>query len=146
MKNVQRIVVPTDGSEHADVALEAAIDLAKLLKKPLHAIYVIDHPSFQAFPPESLLVDVTKLVRKEADAVLQRIQERAKKAKAKATTEVREGHPAEEIVRAATAKDLIVISTHGRRGISRMLLGSVAEAVVRSAPCPVLVIRHRRSK
>src|SRR5687768_11297867 len=107
MKDVARILVPTDGSAHAEIALDQALDLARLLKKPLHAIYVIDHPSFQAFPPESLLVDVTKLIRKDADAVLQNVSAKAKTAKVKAVVEVREGHPAEQIVKAATPKDLI---------------------------------------
>lgn len=144
MKNIERILVPTDGSAHAEVALDRALDLARLLKKPLHAIYVIDHPAFQAFPPESLLVDVTKLVRQDADAALAKVMAKAKKARVKADVEIREGHPAEQIVRSALASDLIVISTHGRRGLSRILVGSVAEAVIRSAPCPVLVVRDRR--
>lgn len=144
MRTIQRILVPTDGSTHADGAVERAVDLARLLGKPIVAIYVVDQPAFQAFPPESLLVDVSDVIRKEATHVLERVQARAAKDGVQVKAEVREGHPADEIVRAATPDDLIVISTHGRRGLSRMLLGSVAETVIRHAPCPVLVVRHAR--
>lgn len=142
MKQIRRLIVPTDGSPHADVAVEHALDLAELLKIPLHAIYVVDQPSFQAFPPEALLVDLSNLIRKEANQVLEGVRRRAEARGVKVETVVREGHPSDEICGAATAQDLIVIATHGRRGLSRMLLGSVAESVIRHAPCPVLVIRH----
>ncbi|MBI2078096.1 MAG: universal stress protein [Euryarchaeota archaeon] len=145
MENVKRIIVPTDGSGHADIAVERGLSLAKALKKPVVVLYVVDRPGFQAFPPESLLVDVSDLVRKEASAVLAKIEARAKTIGVDVKSEVHEGHPAEEICRTAQPDDLIVIATHGRRGLSRMLLGSVAESVIRHAPCPVLVIRHGKT-
>lgn len=144
MHSIERILVPTDGSSHADTAVERAIELAKVLRKPVVAIYVVDHPSFQAFPPESLLVDVSDVIRKEAAHVLEKVRARAARDGVAIQVEIREGHPADEIVRAATQKDLIVIATHGRRGLTRMLLGSVAETVIRHAACPVLVVRHAR--
>ena len=146
MQNTQRVIIPTDGSGHADVAVERGLSLAKALGKPALVLYVVDRPGFQAFPPESLLVDVSDLVRKEATQVLGRIEEKARAMGVQTTSEVHEGHPAEEICRTAHPDDLIVIATHGRRGLSRMLLGSVAESVIRHAPCPVLVIRHGKQK
>jgi nucleotide-binding universal stress UspA family protein len=142
MLNVDRILVPSDGSAHAEVAVTQALELAKALHRPIVALYVVDQPGFQAFPPESILVDVTTVMRKEADHVLDAIRSRAKAAGVEAEGKVREGHPVDEICREARPADLIVIATHGRRGLSRMLLGSVAESVIRHAPCPVLVVRH----
>lgn len=142
MWDVDRILVPSDGSTHADVAVDHALDLAKVLGRPILALYVVDQPGFQSFPPESILVDVTTVMRREAEQVLNKIQARAKTAGVEATGKVREGHPVDEICREAKPSDLIIIATHGRRGLSRMLLGSVAESVIRHAPCPVLVVRH----
>lgn len=142
MPDVQRLIVPSDGSRHADFAVERALELARALGRPVVALYVVDQPGFQAFPPESLLVDVGSVMRKEADEVLARIRSRAEAAGVSIETKVREGHPVDEICREAGPSDMIVIATHGRRGLSRMLLGSVAESVIRHAPCPVLVMRH----
>src|SRR5687767_8412505 len=142
MLNAERILVPSDGSGHADAAVDQAIALAQALKRPILALYVVDRPGFKSFPSESILVDVTAVMRKEADEVLDAIKARAEAAGVKADTKIREGHPIDEICREAKPTDLIVIATHGRRGLSRMLLGSVAESVIRHAPCPVLVVRH----
>jgi nucleotide-binding universal stress UspA family protein len=142
MLNVDRILVPSDGSDHAGVAVQQAIELARALQRPILALYVVDRPGFQAFPPESILVDVGSIMRKEAQEVLNGIQAKATAAGVAAETRIRDGHPVDEICKEATPSDLIVMATHGRRGLSRMLLGSVAESVIRHAPCPVLVVRH----
>jgi nucleotide-binding universal stress UspA family protein len=141
MDSFERILVGTDGSAHAEVAVTRAVALAKLLSKPLVAIYVVDPVSFRAMPPESFLADMSSILRKEANDILAGIKNRGKAEGLVVETVVREGRPAEELCAAATAKDLIVVATHGRRGLGRILLGSVAENVVRHAPCPVLVIR-----
>jgi nucleotide-binding universal stress UspA family protein len=141
MQQFKRIVVGTDGSGHAEVAVQKAFSLADLLKTPVVAVYVVDPVHFQGFPPDSVVADMTKILREEADRVMGEVRQRAEAAGIKLQTMVREGRPAEELCTVAKADDLIVVATHGRRGLGRILLGSVAENVVRHAPCPVLVVR-----
>jgi universal stress protein A len=119
----QQILVPTDFSESADAALAVAGQYARLLPGRIHLLHVSDAVG-------------TDAVRSLADV------------RAKAGPDVpitvagRTGDPAEEILRYAWrhAIDLVVMGTHGRTGVSRVLLGSVAERVVRGARCPVLVV------
>ena len=120
---VQHILVATDFSESADAALEVAIQYARIFRARLHLVHV--------FAVGEL--DVTQLL---ADA--------AARAEPDVPVSVAGtgGDPAEEILRYASRQpvDLIVVGTHGRTGVSRLLLGSVAERVVRGAGCPVLVV------
>lgn len=142
MDNVQRIVIPTDGSDHSHLAVEEGLALARTLKKPVLALYVIDDQPFQSFRGQSLLGDLRTILQREATATLADLKARGTKLGVKVATEVRTGDPAEEIVSAARPTDLIVMATHGRRGLPRLLLGSLAESVVRHAPGPVLVLRR----
>lgn len=132
------ILVATDFSEHADHALAYAAELATRLDAKLHLIHAIHLPSvgmnelgvaYDAMVIESL----TKTAQEGLDARV------ARHRIASARYEI--GDPRDIIDRAAASADLIVMGTHGRRGLRRFLLGSVAEAVVRSAPCPVLTVR-----
>lgn len=141
MKDFNRILLPTDGSKSSEVAVQKALSLAQLLKRPIHAVYVVDQQSYEAFPPGTLVVDVGGIMRQEADRILLGIVRRGRGHKIAVTTQILQGHPVDQIVKVARPRDLLVISTHGRTGLSRLLLGSVAESVVRHAPCPVLVIR-----
>lgn len=146
MKEFRRILIPADGSEHSDFAVATGLDLARLLHRPVHIVYVVDARSLEPYPNEGLFVDLRTVLDKEAHKVLSAVEARAKRAKVKATTAILNGIPEEEIVAAARPNDCIVIATHGRRGLSRLLLGSVAENVVRHAPCPVLVVRRPGKK
>jgi len=145
MKKFDRILFPADGSKHAEPALEQALDFARLLKVPLVCVYVVDVRALEPYPTEGLFVDLRSILEKEATKVLDRVRQRAGKARVKVETKILEGVPEEELVKAAHADDLIVMATHGRRGLSRLLLGSVAEDVVRHAPCPVLVVRSKQT-
>lgn len=142
MQDFERIFVPVDGSEYSEHALDKAISLAKLLDRPLIALYVIDAAHVDPFPRRGAIVDLEGLLEEEADRVLGRVREAARKHGIEAGTLVLHGHPEEEVVKAVQPKDLLVLGSRGRRGLSRFLLGSVAENVVRHAPCPVLVVRR----
>jgi nucleotide-binding universal stress UspA family protein len=120
---VQHILVATDFSDSADAALDIAIQYARNFRARLHLVHV-----FAAGE-----VDVTQLLaaaatRAEPDVPV--------------SVAGTGGDPAEEILRCASRQpvDLIVVGTHGRTGVSRLILGSVAERVVRGARCPVLVV------
>ena len=117
-------------------ALHTAHDLAALYDATVLPVHVIEELTLPlVYEVESIDVD-TEDVRKRATSALQDVS---------GSQEVRvvSGHPARRLVHIAEDEgaDLIVIATHGRTGLSRVLLGSVAEAVIRRAPCPVYTVR-----
>jgi nucleotide-binding universal stress UspA family protein len=148
MKPIRRILCATDFSTASRGASTTAVTMAK----SLHARLTILHVIAPVVPPApERFVDAMTLDRLLAEARRWALRQLAKLARAagkrgiRATTLVRLGDPAEQIVRAArsTGADVIVIGTHGRRGWSKFLLGSVAERVVATARCPVVTVRGR---
>lgn len=135
----KHILVATDFGEHAARAVDVALGLAEKFDAQLtllHAHYIAP-PAYDvgvAWPVEAL----AGAAQKALDETLAKAKQRYPKCEA--TLEV--GYPSDVVVRTAKQRgcDLIVIGTHGRRGVSRMVLGSVAEKVVRTAPVPVLTI------
>ena len=138
-----RILVPTDGSPGVERAIEHAIDLASAHGAALQAVYVVNTASFATLPMETSWEGMGDMLREDGASALQRVEEVADEAGVAAETHLLEGSPSREIVRFAekASVDLIVMGTHGRGGIDRLLLGSVAERVVRSSEVPVLTVR-----
>lgn len=138
----KKILVATDGSERNLAAVDEALRIARVCGAEVVAVYVQDVSALESAPPgEMLLRDTWGVIQKEGEAALARIRSRAEGISLE--TVPLEGKPAPEIVRYATGNniDLIVIGTQGKRGLERLLLGSVAETVIRSAPCRVLVVK-----
>ncbi len=143
----KRILVPIDGSETAARGLGEAIRLAADQGAALKVVHVISDAYVTAMlmgamDPEGLLRDV----RREADSMLQDAAQRAREAHVPVQTELVEHHGtrvAEALVTAAQhwQADLVVMGTHGRRGLARAALGSDAEYVVRHCGLPVLLLR-----
>jgi nucleotide-binding universal stress UspA family protein len=134
-----RILFPTDGSDGADAALEHAIDHAIQYEATLAALYVVaeTYPVVEARPET-----VRETIEAEGRTILEAVEERAADAGVESVeTAIDAGSPYRQILEHADEADLVVMGTHGRRGIDRYLLGSVAEKVVRSAECPVLTAR-----
>ena len=140
----KRILVPTDLSESAEQALAYACELARMLDAEVHLVNVVAIPALGV--PElgvaltSTIIDQMVVENQTAlDQLARRCTARLGQVLIKA------GDPRDMINRTAQelGVDLIVMGTHGRRGISRALLGSVAESIVRSAPCAVLTVRLR---
>jgi nucleotide-binding universal stress UspA family protein len=136
-----RILIPTDGSEYTKAAIEKGIHLAKLSNAKVTAIYVVDQTSFVNFPMDSTIVNVYSLLEKEGNDALEYVKDRGNEIGVEVTTKIEEGSPVKKIVEASKNHDLIVMGTLGRTGVSKLLLGSVAERVLRHAYCPVLVVR-----
>lgn len=141
MPDFDRIIFPADGSKNGAPAAKKAIALAKILKRPITGLYVVDVRALEPYPTESLVVDLRAILEKEATKTLDALRDQCRKAGVECIEEVVQGIPEEEIVKFAHEDDLIVMATHGRKGLSRLLLGSITENVVRHAPCPVLVVR-----
>lgn len=146
MPDIRRILVPTDFSETSEAALAYALDLAKRLGSSIHVLHVIDDVSFTAVYPDAISVELaavraqlTDEARRRLDALVDRCTARG----VPATSEVTVGRPARAISETAAAQgsDLIVMATHGRSGLAHLMLGSVAERVLRTAPCAVLTVR-----
>jgi nucleotide-binding universal stress UspA family protein len=144
MKPFNSILVPTDFSEHSEEALRVAADLAQRYAATISLVHVYEPvqyvmPEGYFFTPEQ----ITHL-----DSALRAQLAKAGRALGDSNTTRVESHLLEglvfaEIVRFARehGSDLIVMGTHGRTGIKHALIGSVAERVTRTAPCPVLVVR-----
>ena len=145
VKPIRHVLCATDLVTTSRQAVDTAIQLAKATRSRLTLVNVLATP---VVVPEQYLDGVTldqllKSARVWSLKELQKLAARASRSKLETTVLLREGPPAEEIVRAAraTKADLIVTGTHGRRGLSQVLLGSVAQRVVSSAPCPVVTVR-----
>lgn len=143
---IQRILAPIDFSDCSDKALAYAAELADRLKAALTVVYVV--PDLSVALPDAMMP--VPVAAPDMDEILATARESVAKviadknlARLNATSDVRVGSAAEEIAAAAAAAkaDLVVIGTHGRGGLAHLLLGSVAEKVVRTAPCPVLTVR-----
>ncbi len=144
---LNRILVPTDFSETADAALAYAKDLATKLGASLHLVHVYADPYAAAASAPEVYASVPDEVRHRAlEEVRERLLERldaSEEYQFRGSRGTVRGLVAPQIVNYAESQDidLIVMGTHGRRGVAHLLLGSVAEHVVRTAGCPVLTVR-----
>jgi len=137
------VVIATDGSESAQRAVRTAIDLAERFGASVHALYVVDETQLEESPTE-IRTEVETASTQAGEQALAFVTEETSDAVGEVETVVRRGEPADEIIEYAGAVDADVIATgtRGRHGDHAFLLGSVAEAVVRRAPQPVLTVRQ----
>jgi nucleotide-binding universal stress UspA family protein len=139
MLSIRRILHPTDFSEHCYPAFELACALARDYDAEVVVLHVAQLPLLT--PVDGVLVptplDEAEHARKQLEQV------RPADSRVKVVHRLVEGDPAGEILQAAgdLSVDLIVMGSHGRGGLARLLMGSVAEAVLRKARCPVLTVR-----
>ena len=146
----KRILVAVDGSDTAQQALQEAIKLAQELQAKLRIVHAVDVVNLNLGTEFPNPIEIAEALTKGGQEILRKAQAVAKKAGIAAETHLIEidmlGHRIAEMIAAdaeAWPADLIVICTHGRRGLSRLFLGSVAEGVVRVATKPVLLIRGK---
>jgi nucleotide-binding universal stress UspA family protein len=143
----KRIVVPLDGSELAEQALKEATQLSTSLDVPLHLVRVVDTYRTQSLPATGMALDysmLSELAEEEIEDAKTYLEAQVRTLGGqglKVTGDVLHGPIARQIVAAADKDDVIVMSSHGRTGIKRWFLGSVAEEVMRHAECPVLLHR-----
>jgi nucleotide-binding universal stress UspA family protein len=144
---MRQILYPTDFSEASARALENALVLAAWYQAPLTVLHVLPTPVVAptALPYLYGSAGVDGSLRDAVEADLSSLVEPAKRAGLHAVAELRDGNPATETLSVAREihADLIVMGTHGRTGFPRWVLGSVAETVLRRAPCPVLTVPPR---
>lgn len=137
----ESILVATDDSEDADLAVEHAVDLARRLDVPLHGVSVVETRTEY---DEGILDpdEIDRHLRGRAERALGRLDSAAASVDVSVSTTVREGVPHEEIIAAAREldADLIVVGARGRSSFQNALLGSTVDATVRLSPVPVLVV------
>ncbi|MFC4448195.1 universal stress protein [Halorussus aquaticus] len=138
-----RILVPTDGSSETERAVEHAAELAAAHGAELHAVYVVNSATFAGLHMETSWEGVDDVLREEGQSALERVEEIASSHGVEVTSSILDGSPSRRIVEYAESEDcdLVVMGTHGRGGIDRLLLGSVAEGVVRACSVPVLTVQ-----
>jgi universal stress protein A len=145
MNSFNKILVPVDFSPHSDKAIQTAADLARRYEAPLSLLHVYE-PVAYALPEGYVMHTADQLVQllAELSKSLDRARELAVQAGAP-TVDAKQvdGVAHREVVEYARTGgyDLIVMGSHGRKGLDRLLMGSVAEKVVRNAPCSVLCVR-----
>ena len=145
-----RIVVPLDGSGLAEQALPQAIELSQATGTPMHLVRVLDLSylaKVAGYPVHGAYVEMTafqQALQEEHDAAetyLTAKKEELESQGITVTTALLNGNPSSEIVAATQPSDLIVMCTHGRGGLARWFLGSVAEGIVRKSTGPVMLVR-----
>jgi nucleotide-binding universal stress UspA family protein len=139
-----RIIVPVDGSEVAKKAAKKALELAKsngIDVVAMHVLTIQYLPSPYVYPGSVFYQEMHELLQKEGQSYLDKIEELGKQMGVTVSKKLVEGHPTEEIIKEAKEDDLIVMGSKGRTGLDRLLLGSVAENVVRHARCPVMLVK-----
>lgn len=150
MFEIRKILAPTDFSRHAEAALRYASGLAERLGAELHLLHVLPDVVIPIGPDPMLVPSLPPEYYSETEtrsraALAQALDPAWGQPLSKVEVSVRWGDAVAGIVGYAAdcSIDLIVIATHGRTGLSHVFLGSVAERIVREAPCPVLTIRSR---
>jgi nucleotide-binding universal stress UspA family protein len=145
----QRLLVPVDGSPCSLRGLEEALALARVTGGRIRLVHVIEEPlvALGADGAIDASVDLVALAREAAERVLAEALDTVRQAGVPvddALLDTFDGRVCDLVVDAARAwpADLVVIGTHGRRGVGRLLLGSDAEQILRRCPVPVLLVRH----
>ncbi|GAB4236318.1 MAG: universal stress protein [Acidobacteriota bacterium] len=144
---IERILAPTDFSRISEKTLAAAAELAQHFRARLFVLHVVPPvPLLPADPQDGLVFEIPAYQQALEESSRKRLQElvdRVVPAKVEREIRLRQGEPAQEIVRMAEEEgmQLIVIATHGLTGWQHLVFGSVAEKVVRTAQCPVLTLR-----
>jgi universal stress protein A len=139
----RNILVPIDLDDSAAQVLDYAVALAGKLDAKLHVLHAVPWPLLGAEVPAAITKSsMDELMARERKAFDELVAAHtAKLPPGSATLETGDARAAILALAAALHADLIVMGTHGRRGMSRLVLGSVAESVTRAAPCPVLLVR-----
>jgi len=145
---IKRILVPHDFSDTAQCALSYALDLAEKFGAGITVVHAYEYPILSYPEGPALTGDLVRQIQTAAGSALDGVVSKARRPGVEIASALRQGPAWSEILAAANElkADLIVIGTHGRRGLSRALLGSVAERVVRSASCPVLTVHGPASE
>jgi universal stress protein A len=148
LKSIKKILYATDYSKASARAFDEAVKLAKQNRAELLVVHVVEPTPYVAgeeFASAEIYAKLDDMAKRDAQSAMSKLMLRLKKLKVKAQSLLLRGSAREQIVKAAKSKkaDMIVIGTHGRTGLSKLFMGSVAGSVVSTAACPVMTVRGR---
>jgi nucleotide-binding universal stress UspA family protein len=149
VKRIRRILHATDYSKASERALQEAVDFAKQNDAEMLVVHVIQpvvpYVAGEDIGAAELYVKLEESTKQEAQRSMNKLMQRLERLGVKAKSLLLRGIPADQIVKAARNRkaDIIVIGTHGRTGLSKLFMGSVASRVISTARCPVLTVRGR---
>ncbi len=148
MKSIKKILYATDYSKASARAFDEAVKLAKQNRAELLVVHVVEPTPYVAgeeFASAEIYAKLDDMAKRDAQSAMTKLMLRLKKLRIKAQSLLLRGSAREQIVKAAKSKkaDMIVIGTHGRTGLSKLFMGSVAGSVVSTAACPVMTVRGR---
>jgi len=145
LMEIRLILAPTDFSEFSKQALRSALELAQTFEAKLLLLNVVEPPPYpiEGIVPSNLGANLLDDLERRASDELAAVIPEAQGTKVDITRRGVVGIPYRKIIEVAEEEkaDLIIVATHGRTGLSHLIIGSVAERIVRTAPCPVLTIR-----
>lgn len=142
MKEINKIIVPVDFLTNVDKLVAYSASMAEKLSAVVHFIHVVTFPVGDVMVGAPFAVEYEEKMLTDAQVRMSNLLEDNSESCPGCTGEVVKGDPVDKIVEIAEMKDsdLIIISTHGARGLEKILLGSVAERVLKRAHCPVLIM------
>jgi nucleotide-binding universal stress UspA family protein len=141
----KRILIPTDGSNPSEAAVKVGLELARNLQAEVTLLYVVEPVVARILiGPETVpyYPELTRDLEVAGKQALERAEGFAQYLGVPVKTELKQGNAAQVIVGEAAEHDLVVMGTHGRSGLDRLLLGSVTQRVLQKTSKPVLVVRH----
>src|ERR671930_86804 len=148
-KRIKRILYATDYSQASERALDQAVQLAKQNGAELWVVHVLEpitpYVTGDDYGSTELYLRLEETNKKDAQSSMQKLMQKLKKLKVNAKSLLLKGSTHDQIIKAARSKkaDMIVIGTHGRTGLTKLFMGSVAGKVVSTAQCPVLTVRGK---
>jgi nucleotide-binding universal stress UspA family protein len=129
----EKILVPTDGSEYADRAVEVALSLARELGSRVVALHVLDEKLIMPF----------EILEEEGQNILEGVRRRGEEREVPVDEIIIFGNPRHDMAKISTKSgaDLVIIGTHGRTGVEKLLMGSVAENALKTVEVPVMLVK-----
>jgi nucleotide-binding universal stress UspA family protein len=146
MKRYQRILVPVDNSKLSEDAFEQALGLAQMTSGEVTVVHVVELiPFIHSAPSEDRIfvpTGETVVSEERVDDMLNQYAKKGKEMDVTVHKKIAKGNVSEEIIRASTEYDIVILGTLGRNALASLLLGSTAEKVARHACCPVMLVRE----
>jgi nucleotide-binding universal stress UspA family protein len=142
----EKILIATDGSDLSKEAENQGLELAEKYGGSVTVLYVedINIPPAMVGPYALAVEENVEEIQNLGKEIVEEVKEKGKKMGVTVTTMLLKGHPAEEIINQADKFDIVIVGSLGRSGLAHLLIGSVAEKVVRHSPVPVLVVKKQK--